>query len=323
MKLDSLDKSILYVLGEDARITYKELARKINSKKPTVAYRVQRLIEEGVIWKFVPVVSIRRLGLHGYKLYARLQGLDQQAKKQLFEDLTNNPAINWVAETTGAWDLMWSVIAPSIADFAEQKDAFLASCGPYVQDYAVTILEDALVFNRDYLVEQKPTYRKEFIFGGEPEVVHLEDTKKRLLKAIMNDGRYQVTKLADKLNLNVRTVMAHLSELEEQGIIQGYTTFVDIQKMGLQFFKLSVHLQHFSSEKYDSLLSFCKSQPNVLHLIKALGPWELEVELEAQDITQIYAFIEELKTQFPLLIKRTEISIFKKEHKLEFLPNQF
>ena len=45
MNVDLLDRKIIYELGKDARISYKELAKKIGSKKEVVAYRISNLIK--------------------------------------------------------------------------------------------------------------------------------------------------------------------------------------------------------------------------------------------------------------------------------------
>ncbi|MFP4423835.1 MAG: AsnC family transcriptional regulator [Candidatus Woesearchaeota archaeon] len=40
MQLDEIDKKVLFELSQDARQSYKDIARKINSKKDTVAYHI-------------------------------------------------------------------------------------------------------------------------------------------------------------------------------------------------------------------------------------------------------------------------------------------
>ena len=57
-KLSEIDKNLVYELGNNARFTYRELAKKLKSKKTVVAYHFNKLVDEKVIWKFVPVVSL-------------------------------------------------------------------------------------------------------------------------------------------------------------------------------------------------------------------------------------------------------------------------
>lgn len=322
-QISQLDKKIIYELGNNARIGYKELAEKIKSKKTVVSYHIQNLMKDKIIWKFVPVFSINRLGIYGCKIYLKFHGLDKLKKNEMINKLVSDNLVNWVAETTGSWDLLWSTLSYNIMDFADKKNDFFKKYGSYIQEYSVTIVEDGLVFNRDYLIEKKLNYRKEFVFGGEKTIEKIDENQKQIIRLIRNDGRFQVTKLAKELNLNIRTVMSKISDLEKRKIIQGYTTFLDINKIGLKFFKLCLYFQDFTNEKYNHLLNFCKSHKNIIHIIKAIGNWDLELEIEAENVEYIYALIEDIKTEYPKIVKKIDVVIIIKEHKLDFFPEWY
>lgn len=319
-ELDSLDKKILYELGDDARLSYKELSKRIKSKKTVVSYRIQNLMKDKIIWKFVPVFSIDRLGLQGYKIYLKFNGLDKEKKESMIKGLMENKNINWVAESMGAWDLMWSTISPRISEFAKEKNDFFKKYGKYIQEYSFNVLEDALVFNRDYMVDKKIDYRKKFVFSEADKEIKIDEAQKRIINLIRNDGRFQITKIADELDLHVRTVMSKISDLEKKKIIQGYTTFLDVNKIGLKFFKLCLYLQDFTGENYKKLLNFCMGKKNIIHIIKSIGSWDLELEAEAENFEYVYSLIEEIKTNFPKMVKKIDVVIITKEHKLDFLP---
>ena len=57
VKLDPIDKRLLELLQEDAKINVKELAAKLNMTKTPVYERIRRLEKEGVISKYVAVVN--------------------------------------------------------------------------------------------------------------------------------------------------------------------------------------------------------------------------------------------------------------------------
>lgn len=321
--LAHLDKEIIYELGNNAQLSYNELAKKLKSKTTVVAYHFQKLIDNKTIWKFVPVFSLSRLGIYAYKMYFRLHGLDKQQKEKMIEELVKNPLINWVAESAGAWDLLWSTYATNMMEFAERKNVFFMKYGEYIEEYAVTLLEDALVFNRDHLVQRNIDYRKEFVFGGEKKIEVIDEDQKDIIRRIRNDGRFQITHLARDAKLNIRTVMAKIKDLEKRKIIQGYTTFVNIEKMNLKFFKLCVYTRNVNKEKYAKLLNFCRMQKNVIHLIRSIGEWDSEIEIEAEHVEQVYSFIEEIKTLCPDIIKKIDVVIITKEHKLDFFPEWY
>ena len=59
-----------------------------------------------------------------------------------------------------------------------------------------------------------------------------ENLDRKLVNALLGDGRASLRSLAEDLDVSVTTVSNHLSDLEEQGIIQGYTPKIDYDKLG-------------------------------------------------------------------------------------------
>lgn len=63
VKIDDLDVKILKHLQQDARVSLRELGRKLNTPHTTVFTRVERLVLLGVIPKFSAILHPHELGL--------------------------------------------------------------------------------------------------------------------------------------------------------------------------------------------------------------------------------------------------------------------
>jgi DNA-binding Lrp family transcriptional regulator len=59
-----------------------------------------------------------------------------------------------------------------------------------------------------------------------------ENLDRELVNSLLGDGRASLRSLAEELDVSVTTVSNHLSDLEEEGIIEGYTPKVDYDKLG-------------------------------------------------------------------------------------------
>lgn len=59
-----------------------------------------------------------------------------------------------------------------------------------------------------------------------------ENLDEMLVNALLNDGRASLRNLAEELGVSVTTVSNHLSDLDEQGVIKGYTPKVDYDELG-------------------------------------------------------------------------------------------
>jgi len=59
-----------------------------------------------------------------------------------------------------------------------------------------------------------------------------ENLDRKLVNALLGDGRASLRSLAEDLDVSVTTISNHLSDLEEEGIIHGYTPKVDYGALG-------------------------------------------------------------------------------------------
>ncbi|ELY66291.1 HTH-type transcriptional regulator Lrp [Natrinema versiforme] len=53
-----------------------------------------------------------------------------------------------------------------------------------------------------------------------------------LVNELLKDGRSSLRSLAEELDVSVTTISNHLSDLEEDGVIEGYTPIIDYDKAG-------------------------------------------------------------------------------------------
>jgi DNA-binding Lrp family transcriptional regulator len=58
-----------------------------------------------------------------------------------------------------------------------------------------------------------------------------ENLDRKLVNHLLGDGRASLRSLAEELDVSVTTVSNHLSTLEEEGIIEGYTPTVDYSSL--------------------------------------------------------------------------------------------
>ncbi|RQG94463.1 HTH-type transcriptional regulator Lrp [Natrarchaeobius chitinivorans] len=59
-----------------------------------------------------------------------------------------------------------------------------------------------------------------------------ENLDAKLVNALLGDGRASLRSLAEELDVSVTTISNHLSDLEEEGVIEGYTPRLDYDAVG-------------------------------------------------------------------------------------------
>lgn len=104
--LDQVDKSILAELQRDGRMSYADLAPKVDLSPPAVRQRVQRLIGLDVL-QIVGVTDPLRLGL---PVMAMLGIKAEGDVRRIADEIGANPAVIYLVHTTGMFSLMVEVV---------------------------------------------------------------------------------------------------------------------------------------------------------------------------------------------------------------------
>ena len=101
VKIDSIDKTILKMLQEDARIAFKRIAEKIGVSEATVFVRVRKLREKGVIRRFTAIVSPELLG----KALTAFVLINSEPKKleEVLDTLSRMDDVYEVYDVTGTY----------------------------------------------------------------------------------------------------------------------------------------------------------------------------------------------------------------------------
>jgi len=110
VEIDNTDRRIINLLIDDARLSYREIARKVGVSVATAASRVKRLEKSGVIAKYTIGV---RYSLIGYDMQVIIEVRVAKGKLHEVEQrLAQNPNVFAVYDNTGHFDI--TVIAKFI-----------------------------------------------------------------------------------------------------------------------------------------------------------------------------------------------------------------
>jgi Lrp/AsnC family transcriptional regulator, leucine-responsive regulatory protein len=99
MKLDNIDRQILEVLHENARISYTDLGKKIGLSRVAVQARISALMEAGVIERFTVVINPVKVGIQVSAFF----NVDIEPKflDEVAEKLAKEPAVTSLYHMTG------------------------------------------------------------------------------------------------------------------------------------------------------------------------------------------------------------------------------
>jgi DNA-binding Lrp family transcriptional regulator len=124
----------------------------------------------------------------------------------------------------------------------------------------------------------------------------LDDVDKHLLRLLQENARYTALELAERIGVSDNTIHNRMDQLEEAGIITGYTTTIDHDRTGLDLyfaFTCTARISERSAMAEDIL-----EIPEVLEvtelmtgehnlLVKAVGGEDEDISCVAEQVDQL------------------------------------
>lgn len=323
MKIDLLDKKILYELDKNSRKSFSAIAKTIRAKKETVRYRINKLIEDKVISHLFTVVDISKLGLTLHKTLIKLQKATPLKKQEIINYLTSVPEIDWVVSLDGDYDIGFNILSGDIHIVNSILDKFFSKYSDFIIKKTFTINIFGEYTDRDYLVKKEHKRQESSIYMARKEKVQLDSKDKKILQLLCNNSRMNSIEISKKVRLSPDAVIIRIKNLEKKGIITGYKILLNQDLLDNLYIKTMFYLRDLDEKKQSQLRSYLKSIANSFYIIKALGNWDSEVDFEVKDIKEYRKIMVDITKKYGESIKDYFFLTISKVHKYSFLPKDF
>lgn len=315
--LDTKDKKLLYELDLNARLSIRQLSKKVGLSQEATRYRINRLQEKKIILGFVTYLNFIKLGYFGYSIYCRYSTINEEKKQELKNFLKRHEQVYWIAEYGGRFDLSFSVFAKNPIEFDEILNSILSKYSNFLSDIKLITKLDPYKYPRDYL-----SNNKEIIINKiNQRIYSLNKIEKEVLKELAINARITSAEIARKLNKPLSTIIYTINKLENNQIIGGYTPIIDPTSYGYQAFQLNITTQNITQDKLKKIFEYCQDHQNIILAIKVLGEWNIEIVYEVENAKKMQEYIINLRTKFSDVIKDIELLNFFEDYiKLNHYP---
>ncbi|MEK6825945.1 MAG: Lrp/AsnC family transcriptional regulator [Nanoarchaeota archaeon] len=321
MKLDLKDRRILYELDRNARASNVEIAKKAGISKQVAGFRIKRLITSKMLTKFHTIIDISTLGYTVHKLFFRLQNLDKHSEENLIAFLLRHPSVVWIAGCDGRFDLACGVWAENVETLDHTLAEFTREFGECIAERQIATILRGEYLPRDYLLGERRLNKQRPSFGAVAAPSLLRELDWKILHMLGKDARVSAVEIATSIKVNAETVSNHIHRLEKIGVIRGYTIVPNEELYPYLHYKILIGLKNSSEEQERSFRSFCQTHPSIVYLVKSLGPWEFEVDLEVEDSKKLRVILMEMKTEFKDVLKDYSTLSLYKVYNYNFCPS--
>lgn len=321
VKIDKKDKKIIYQLSLNSRQSSSQIAKKVGLSQQLVDYRIKRLEKYGVIKGYYTCIDISKIGYSIFKIYIKLQNLDEKKEAVMIKDLSNNPNITWVASCDGVWDLYLVIWSKNIFEFNQIFTEINNKYSHYFSKKSIIANTKVLQFMRNYLApSEKEKDYSTIPWAGEISEVKLDKLDFDLLLTISQNARMSESEIGKKLGVSRKVVAYHIKKLIQQKIIYGFKPFLNGDQLNFKTYKVFLTIQNLSKDKERKLIEFLRRHPNVIEVVYSLGNWEMELDIESDGLVTNHNLIRALRNEFNDVVREAEYMLVYSSYKYDYLP---
>lgn len=120
-----------------------------------------------------------------------------------------------------------------------------------------------------------------------PAAIQLDETDKRILRILQEDGRRRNTDLADAIGMTPAPCLRRVKALEESGLIRKYVALLDPPLAG-QTLTVIVEIK-LVTQTIERIKAFEKAMlilPNVLECYLVTGDWDYVLKICVRDLDE-------------------------------------
>jgi Lrp/AsnC family transcriptional regulator, leucine-responsive regulatory protein len=323
MNIDKKDHRILYELDTDSRQTNAEIARKVGLSKQAVGLRLKRLGKAGLMTAMYAVIDISRLGLSAHKNFVRLQNMTLEQEQAMVSALKEHPDVVWLASFDGRFDLCFSVWASDMDDLDKTLRDVERRFGAHFAERQIASIVKGEYFLREYLLGRAESKeRRSSFFGAVPTPASLDALDWRILVALGKNARQSARELAKHVGSHPNTVAVRLRKLEKSGVVRHYNIVPNEAVWPWLHYKVLLSYRNATEARERALIEYCRQNTNVVYVVKAVGPWEFELDIEIEDAASFRELLRKLKARFGDIISDYSVLHVYQVHKYNFCPSE-
>ncbi len=128
----------------------------------------------------------------------------------------------------------------------------------------------------------------------------LDETDRRILRALQADGRITNAELAKRCNLSPAACFDRVRRLRERGVITGYAALLDPAKVdrALLIF-VEVLLDRTTSDVFDAFAEAVRQSPQILECHMVAGGFDYLIKARVRDMNAYRAFLGDILVRMP------------------------
>jgi len=320
IKLSLKDKRILDLLDKEPNLSYSKIAKKVGVSRQVAEYRIRKLLSQKTIYAFYTLIDVGRLGYSSFRVHLRVKNVSQEVYSKFADKLFKEYPTFWVGFMSGSFDIIMDIFAKNFNEFDKILKDILKKNKNIVQSYDVLAILELDLYDYGYFLKENSN-RNVIVVHKNESSLKLNETDKKILKIIKYNSRISYEEIGKKVKLSRNAVKQRIKKLEEKKIIAGYKILVNFNHFDKQSFKILIKYNNSRIDQEKTLLEEIRQTPGVLDILRFIGKWDLDVEIQMKDYRELQEFIIRLRNKYGI-IANYEIVRLIDDYGIDFYPDK-
>ncbi|MGM5483544.1 MAG: winged helix-turn-helix transcriptional regulator [Nanobdellota archaeon] len=292
--IDEYDKKILSILDDNAREKITKIAKKVRLAKETVNYRINRLVDKGIIKKFNLIINTSKLGFNYYMFFLKFNNTDPKIEHDFIVYLRKKKNCSNLRFTEGAYDVSFLLMFKNIKEFEQFYEDLNNRYGNYIASKSFHMLTRSYKFHNKIFKNDK----------GEQKILdhtiehkeRLNDNESKILDKLLRDPKAKLTDISAITNIPPKVVAYNLKKLEEKDIISAYSINIDIYKFNYELVLFNLSINNLNN--INKIIEFFKEKTMSSIAYKMIGEFDISFEINIRSDIELRNIIDNFRTEF-------------------------
>ncbi|MFH1249002.1 MAG: Lrp/AsnC family transcriptional regulator [archaeon] len=312
INLDKKDRKIIEMLAKDGRVPLTQIAKKSMLSKDSIAYRIKRLQERGVIKKFCTIVNYKSFGYTAYNVLLQTREVTTETEEKFLKYLDKEPRIIDVIDYSDIIDFQIKILVKDIEEF-DSIISWIKREFAEIIEHIITLHVVEEMSNRILPLEMGDA-KIESKSGG---VAKLDEKDIKIIKLLNENCRLSSYDIAPKIGINADTVIYRIKKMVSSGVIK-FTTVVNLSALGYSGNALMLKLRTLDEKKEQEIEDHIKSNANLLTAEKTIGEWDLVLHFVTKDARDFHSIIKKIRMEFGASILVYDTLMVYREYEFDY-----
>jgi DNA-binding Lrp family transcriptional regulator len=151
-------------------------------------------------------------------------------------------------------------------------------------------------------------------------MVKLDIKDRKILFELDRNSRQSYLNIAKKVGLGKDSIIYRIQQMENEGIIKGYHTILDVRKLGFIPFRLYLKFQNTTPKKEEEIINYLNKQKIINWIVSVEGNYDLNMAIYVKSIKEMNNLWKNIISRYGNYLEKRWLSIFTK---VSYYPREY